>query len=71
MLTSAGVNRKEVFPLLEEHVNDCELCLKHKKAPAMPVVSLPMASSFNETKALDLFEFYRSIWFLSYGRHVF
>ena len=31
LLTSAGVNRKEVFPLLEELVDNCEICIKYKK----------------------------------------
>ena len=43
---------------LEEEIKNiskqCETCLKFKKAPPRPVVSLPMATNFNDAVAIDL-----------------
>ena len=46
------------YPEAEEDFNkiidDCEGCLLLKRNPDQPVVSMPMASNFNEKVAMDL-----------------
>ena len=43
----------------------CEVCLKFKKTPARPVVSLPLAITFNEVVLLDLKEWVKNkTWFI-------
>ena len=50
----AGIDDKEYMDLIEDVTNKCEICPKWKKTPSRPVVSLPMATEFNETVAMDL-----------------
>ena len=40
--------------LIDDVTEKCEICPKWKKTPSRPIVSLPMATEFNETVAMDL-----------------
>ena len=44
----------EIYDLVDEVSNNCEICQMYKKAPAIPVVSLPLANEFNGVVAMDL-----------------
>jgi len=54
LLTNAGTTDERVFDAIKEVTLQCDVCLRNKKAPLRPVVGFPIASSFNETVALDL-----------------
>ena len=41
----------------------CEICVKFKKPPPKPIVSIPLASKLNETVSMDL-KFWKGIYFL-------
>ena len=63
LLRSAKMSNKSVENEIRNISAVCEICIRLKKAPPRPVVSLPMASHFNETIAMDL-KFYEDIYFL-------
>ena len=50
---------------VKEITNNCEIYKRYKKAPPRPVVSLPMASHFQETVAIDL-KYYQGQTFLNF-----
>ena len=52
--TKAGIVDKEYMNLIDDVTEKCEICPKWKKTPSRPIVSLPMATEFNETVAMDL-----------------
>ena len=54
LLKDAGVWRDEFQCDLDGIYNKCQTCKLYAKTPARPVVSLPMARSFNEKVAMDL-----------------
>ena len=53
-LKEAKVWNKEIEKHLDRIMKSCEGCIKRKRNPDKPVVSLPMAKSFNEKVAIDL-----------------
>ena len=64
LLKDAGIKDQECIELVEDITNRCDICLKYKKTPPRPVVSLPLARDFNETVAMDLKHWDKNIWFL-------
>ena len=54
LLRNAGTTDQRVFDVVKEVTSQCDVCLRNKKAPLRPAVGFPIASSFNETVALDL-----------------
>lgn len=65
LLKDAGVEDEMCFVFTEEVSDSCEICMKYKKTPSRPVVSVNMAKEFNEVVAIDLKEFKRGdIYFL-------
>ena len=44
--------------LIDNIIDNCEGCIKRKRNPDRPAVSMPMATSFNEKVAIDL-SFYK------------
>ena len=66
LINNSGKERSENADLereVKEITRNCEICKRHKKAPPRPVVSLPMASRFQETVAMDL-KYYQGHTFL-------
>ena len=65
LLKDAGVE-DEICNVYAEEVSDaCEICMKYKKTPSRPVVSVNMAKEFNEVVAIDLKEYKKGdIYFL-------
>lgn len=55
LMKDAGVMH-EYIKLVDEIVNNCDICKKYKKTPARPVVSIPLARDFNDVVAMDLKE---------------
>lgn len=54
LLNDAGIKEPDILKLVEQVCDDCNLCAKFRKTPSRPAVSLPMATEFNETVAVDL-----------------
>ena len=57
---------EELFKLIDEISDRCEICEKYKKAKSGPVVGFPMAKQFNDTVAMDLkqWSYQDGIWLL-------
>ena len=54
LLKNAGVDDKAVFQAVDRISNNCDICKRFKRPPLRPVVTFPLATSFNETVALDI-----------------
>ena len=54
LLQDAGKWQDDYTDLLVQIGKNCELCQRYAKTPPGPVVSLPMASHFNEKVTMDL-----------------
>ena len=54
LLQDAAKWQEEYTDLLVQIGKNCDLCQRYAKTPSHPVVSLPMASHFNEKVAMDL-----------------
>ena len=54
LMKDAGRNDGELFNLVNDVTSGCEVCSKYKRQRPRPVVSLPLATAFNETVAMDL-----------------
>ena len=56
---------EEFIEIIIKVCNECELCLRYKKAPPRPVVGLPLGSHFNDTVCMDLKEVtHTKLWIL-------
>ena len=64
LLQDAGGYTDEHMVCVDKVTENCELCKQYKKTPARPVVSLPLATEFNEVVAVDLKEWKPSVYFL-------
>lgn len=66
LFKDAGIEDSEYDTLIEDISNNCEICLKYKRVPSRPVVSIPLARDFNEAVAMDLKEWDKigNVWFL-------
>ena len=54
VLRNAEAIDKECVKIIDHINKTCEVCLRFKKTPSKPVVSLPLATQFNEVVAMDL-----------------
>ena len=63
LLKDAMVWKDDYEEILEEIASRCQLCQVYAKTPSRPVVSMPMAKSFNEKIAMDLKQ-YKGRWIL-------
>lgn len=62
---SGKFNDKEFIKAIEEVCENCQICLRFKKAPLRPVVGLPLGNRFNHTVCMDLKEFiHNEVWIL-------
>ena len=64
LLKNANIQNKEVYSILSKVVDECDFCIRHKKTPSRPAVSLPMSTDFNDLVAVDLHQLEPSIWYL-------
>lgn len=64
LLKDAGGYSEEHMVCVDRVTENCELCKQYKKTPARPVVSLPLATDFNEVVATDLKEWKSNVYFL-------
>ena len=54
LLKNAGVDDKAVFQAVDRISENCDICKRFKRPPLGPVVTFPLATSFNETVAMDI-----------------
>ena len=65
LLIDAKIEDNESHSLVEEITNGCDTCVKFKRTPSRPIVSMNMASEMNDIVALDLKEYKKNdIYFL-------
>ena len=64
LLKSACINDDCTLKLLDQIVEKCDVCLKHKKPTPSPTVGFPLANDHNQTVAVDLHEFEPNLWYL-------
>lgn len=64
LLRDAGGYTKEHLDCVDKIVENCDVCKRYKKTPARPVVSLPLATEFNEVVAVDLKEWKPNLYFI-------
>lgn len=62
--TCSGNNDAECNTILKDIVKSCETCIRYSKPKPKPALGLPMASSYNETVAVDLHELEPGVWYL-------
>ena len=53
----------EISKLVDEVSEKCVICKTHKRPSPRPVVSLPRATTFNQTVAMDLHSLEKNIWY--------
>lgn len=70
LIHSSGNKDKECFTILQQLLNDCEICKKYKKTKTKPPVGLPLASEYNETVAVNLHELEPGVWYLHIMDHL-
>ena len=63
LLKNAGLLTIEISKLVDEISKNCVICNTHKKPSPRPVVSLPRATKFNQTVAIDLHSLDKNIWY--------
>lgn len=58
MIRNSGVKDSNLEDKISAITEECDICRKFKKVPPRPVVSTPMAATFNETITMDL----KKVW---------
>ena len=54
LVRQSGITDKKLEREINSVTKQCITCLKHRRTPPRPVVSLPMSSKFNDVVAMDL-----------------
>ena len=54
----------QLSKMIDSVVNDCEVCLTHKKPDPRPVVAFNKSSEFNGTVSMDLHQLEPNLWYL-------
>ena len=54
LIREAGIKDLELEEEVRRIGENCETCIKFKRAPSRPVVSMPMARNFNDILSMDL-----------------
>lgn len=54
LVKNAGVENADLIEAIKDVGSHCDTCKRYKKSNPRPVVSLPLASEFNDTIAMDL-----------------
>ena len=61
LVSSAGVTDKEFSDILQDHAEQCEICLRYRKKNPRPIVGMSLSKEFNDSVAMDLKFFDQSI----------
>eukprot|EP00111_Clytia_hemisphaerica_P024511 TCONS_00072268-protein len=55
---------KQVSRMVKEISENCDVCKRYKKGKLKPIVSIPLASEFNQTVVMDLITYEQGVWVL-------
>ena len=55
---------EQVSKMVKDVSENCDICKRYKKRSLRPIVSIPLASEFNQTVAMDLITYEQGIWIL-------
>lgn len=58
-----GNKDKACGTILEQIVQECDICQRYRKTKPKPAVGLLLASKYNETVAVDLHELEPGVWY--------
>ncbi|KAI4873784.1 hypothetical protein NFI96_002219, partial [Prochilodus magdalenae] len=64
LLDQAGNHDDDCLAILNDIVSKCDTCIRYCRPKPKPAVGLPMASTYNETVAVDLHELEPGVWYL-------
>ena len=72
LLKDTNINDKQLFDMVKNITSNCKVFQKYKKPKPKPIVSFPLAKTFNETVALDSKEWKSNpkVWFLHVIDHL-
>ena len=71
LVKNSGETNEELITSIIEITNNCDICKKYKKSPPRPVVTLPVATEFNQMIAMDIKVFKNNdIYFLHVIDHL-
>ena len=54
LVKKSGCYDGDLIKEIQSISDNCEICLRYKRTPARPAVSLPLAYNFNDVIAMDL-----------------
>lgn len=54
LIHDAGIVDHPIFDSIDKVTQDCSICKRYKQTPPRPAVAFPLASTFNDTVAMDL-----------------
>ena len=63
LIRDAGYGDKKLEDAVNSLSGSCDVCLRFKRNPSRPVVSIPLARKFNDVISMDL-KSYRGVYFL-------
>ena len=69
LITDSGTEDKSILKLVDDVEASCDTCKRLYPTPNKPAVGFPLASTFNETVALDLKQFKPGIYMLHFIDH--
>lgn len=64
LLSCSGNSDDESITILKNITKNCETCIRYSKPKHKPAVGLPMASTYNETVAVNLHDLEPGLWYL-------
>lgn len=57
-------NTEQISKIVKEVSENCDVCKRYKRRKLRPIVSIPLASEFNQIVAMDLITYEQGIWIL-------
>ena len=54
LIKNSGEDSEELFNAIDEVTDKCDTCKRYKRTSPRPVVAFPLATTFNDTLAMDL-----------------
>ena len=54
LMKNAGIEDEEMLNIVEKTDEKCKTCIKYGRQPPKPIVTLPRATDFNQSVAMDL-----------------
>ena len=64
VVENAGIKSVELLNSIRWRTENCDICVKLKKTPPRPIVSMPIANSFNDVISMDLKQWRNQYFFV-------